>query len=131
MNLRFLPILLLLPACYGPYDDNCTPTRIAARPADKVNLGALSRSAVLSARLTARGAPLSARTLTFDVQDDGATVYTTDGRTNSDGVASIDLKRADADALIALGRGDQFLVTFDRDGTYCGSSGNAAFHTVR
>lgn len=122
-----LPLASL--ACY--YDSDCTPTRVVAQRADKVNLGAATRSAVITATLTANGAPLSGRELTFDVLDDGSTVYDDEARTGGGGSASVDLKRADPAVLLAVVRADEFRASFAGDATYCSSSDDAPFHAVR
>jgi hypothetical protein len=133
--MRPLPVtvalaLVSLSAC--TYDTNCTPTTTTARRADKVNVGVLSRSAVVEARLTTRtGKPLDDRDLSFEVLDDGASVYTAEGSTDGTGTARVDLKRADPNAVLAIVRADAFRASFAGDGTYCGSSGRAGFHAVR
>ena len=119
----------VLPGCYVESAD-CTPSTTTAKPADKVDVRAATSSAVVEARLTADGAPLSGRRLTFEILDDGATVYETTATTGSTGTARADLKRADAQALVALARADQFRASFGGDGTYCSSSDEAQFRTV-
>ena len=121
--------LLSVTACEGT--TNCTPTRTEARAATKVNVGALSRSAVIDATLTANGEPLSGLTLEFEVLDDDRAVYRADGSTGGNGIARHDLKRADADALLGIVRGDAFRASFDGNATYCASSDEAAFSAVR
>jgi hypothetical protein len=119
-----------LTGCY--VDSDCTPTRTAARAATKVNVGAAARSAVVDATLTTRGGePLPGMTLTFDLLDDDASVYTDDASTGSGDRASVDLKRADADALLGIVRADSFRASFSGDGEYCASSDTAAFRAVR
>ena len=129
----YLPVLVVLAAltvtACEPQTD-CTPTRTHADNATKVNLGAVSRSATVTATLVG-GEPLAGRTLTFEILDDSASVYTVDATTGTDGVATADLKRADADALLAIVRADAFRATFDGDATYCRSSDRAAFHATR
>jgi len=118
-----------LAGCY--YDSDCAPTRVVAQRADKVNLGAAARSAVVTATLTAGGTPLPGRTLTFDVLDDGSSVYDDDARTGADGSASVDLKRADPAAIVAVVRADHVRASFAGDSAYCASSDDAAFRAVR
>jgi hypothetical protein len=112
-------------------DGDCTPTTTDARPASKVNVSVTSRSAVITATLKSADGALASRTLTFDVLDDDAGVYTADASTGSDGTARVDLKRADPDALLAIARADKFRASFTGDGTYCASADEVAFSAVR
>ncbi len=112
-------------------DTNCTRTTTSARRADKVNVAAVSSSSVVEATLRTASGPLDGRTLTFEVLDDDAAVYTAEGTTGSNGTARVDLKRADAGALLAIVRADAFRASFGGDGTYCASSGRTGFHAVR
>jgi len=118
--------LLALPACY--VDSDCVRTTTSAREASKVRLA--GGSAVVTATLRANGDGLDGKELTFEILDDGASVYTAEARTGSDGTARYDLKRASADALLAIARADAFRASFDGDETYCSSSDQAGFHTV-
>lgn len=133
MNRLAIPVAALTMLSVTACDDytNCTPTRTVARAASKVNVGTLSRSAVIEATLTANGEPLSGQTLEFEVLDDDAAVYRDDGSTGGNGTARVDLKRADADAVLGIVRGDAFRASFDGDGTYCASNDEAAFSAVR
>lgn len=128
-----LPAALLalaaLPGCYAT-PASCTPTTMAAKPADKVNLRAAGSSAVVEARLTADGAGLDAERISFEVLDDGASVHETSATTGANGTARTDLKRADPQALVALARADEFRASFAGDGTYCASSDEAPFRVV-
>ena len=121
--------LVALPACYT--DGSCVPTRTTANAATKVDLTAPLKSATISARLTAEDEPLDGLRLAFEVMDDGGSVYEAAATTGADGVARVDLKRADPEALVALARADRFRATFVGDGEYCRSSDDAAFGTVR
>lgn len=126
------PLLALaaLPAC--TYDATaCQPTRTTANAATKVDLTAPLSSATISAKLTAGERALDGMRLTFEVMDDGGTVYEAAATTGGDGVAKVDLKRADPEALVALARADRFRATFAGDSEYCRSSDDAAFGTVR
>lgn len=133
MRAHPLPVALLalaaLPACTVD-STGCTPTTTTARPADKVNVRAAGSSAVVEARLTADTAGLSGKRLTFEILDDGATVYETSATTGSTGTARADLKRADAEALVALARADEFRASFAGDSTYCSSDDSARVRIV-
>jgi hypothetical protein len=120
---------LVLPACEGG-TTSCIPTDTGAVRADKVDLRTPGRSSTLQAKLLVESdsRPLEGKTLTFDVLDDDATVYSTTASTGADGVAAIDLKRVDVDALTALARADRFRASFPGDSTYCSSSGVADVH---
>jgi len=118
-----------LAGCY--VDGDCTPTRVAAERADKVNVGAATRSAVVEAVLTAEGKPLSGRRLMFEILDDDASVYDDEASTGGDGMARIDLKRADPAALLAVVRADEYRASFAGDATYCSSSDDAPFKAIR
>ena len=122
-----------LTGCYVESAD-CTPTRVIARPASKVNVGATSRSAVIEARLvvTATDKALPGKPLDFEVLDDDSAVYRTETSTGSNGTARVDLiKRADVDAVVGIVRADSFRASFDGDSTYCSSSDAAGFSAVR
>lgn len=121
--------LVLLTGCYTDAT-NCTPTTLEAEDADKVDLRAVSRSSVLKATLRTAAGPVGGKRLIFEVRDDGATVYEGGARTDSRGAGSYDLKRVDQTALVALARGDEYLVTFDGDTTYCSSSDEADFRVL-
>ena len=129
-----IPVIVLtalaLPGCYVQSAD-CTPTRTAARPADKVDVRVATRSGTVEARLTAGGEALPGRELRFEILDDGAVVHDDSASTGSTGVARLDLKRVDPGSLVALARADRFRVTFAGDSEHCRSSDEAAFRTVR
>ena len=115
----------------GGCETTCIPTTITATNARKIDLVTPKSSSTLTATLTAEGSPLSGRTMRFDVQAGGDTVYSDDATTSRDGAASYDLKRVDAQALAGLVRGDGFVAAFAGDGTYCSSSDDAGFKVVR
>ena len=123
-----LVALAALPGCYA--DGHCLPTEITSSPANKVDVRAPTGSAVVQARLTADGEPLGAKRLSFEILDDGSTVYETSATTGSTGTARADLKRADPGAVVALARADAFRASFAGDDTYCSSFDNAPFRTV-
>jgi hypothetical protein len=122
---------LAAPACEST--GTCTPTTTKATEANKVDLTATSRSSTIEAKLTVKadGKALSGKSLGFAVLDNGAEVYTAEGTTQSSGVARIDLKRIELNALQAVARGDQFTATFSGDGTYCSSQDSAAFKVAK
>lgn len=132
-SLRLLaPLLALAGLTACTYEaGTCTPTRTAANAATKVDLTSPLKSATISAKLTAGDEALDGVRLTFEVMDDGGTVYEAAATTGADGVAKVDLKRADPEALVALARADRFRATFAGDSEYCRSSDDAAFGTVR
>lgn len=105
----------------------CAATKIRAVPAQKIDMDALRSSAVVEARLTSKGAAVPGRTLRFDVLNDDAGVYTVEGTTGSDGVAKVNLKRANPKAWLAILRADEYRVSFAGDRAYCGSSDDAPF----
>ena len=112
-------------------DTTCIPTVTSAEDARKVDLVTPKSSAVLRATLTAEGSPLTGRAMRFDVQEDGNNVHSGDAATARTGTAAYDLKRVDAQALVALVRGNGFQASFAGDGTYCASSDDARFKVVR
>ena len=112
-------------------ETTCIPTTTTATDARKLDLVTPDASSTLPAMLMAEGAPLAGRILRFDVQDDGASVYSDDATTSRTGTASYDLKRVDAQALAAIVRGNGFVAAFAGDGTYCASSDEAGFKVVR
>lgn len=120
----------LLPGCVE--DTTCIPTSTAAQDASKVDLVAPTGSAVLTATLTAEdGADLAGRTLRFEVLADDSVVHDDSASAGDGGRASIDLKRAEVEALAGIARGDAFSASFPGDGTYCASRDGAAFRVVR
>ena len=123
-----LVALAALPGC--TVQSECTPTRTTARPADKVDVRSPTGSAVVQALLTSDGQPLDAKRLTFEILDDGSTVYETSASTGSAGTARADLKRLDPSAVVALARADSFRASFAGDATYCSSGDDAQFRTV-
>lgn len=128
---HLIPAMLALAALPGCYvDGDCTPTNTAARPADKVNVRAAGSSAVVEARLTADGAALDAQRISFEILDDGSTVYETTATTGANGTARADLKRADPQAVVAFARADSFRASFAGDGTYCASTDVAQFRVL-
>lgn len=110
----------------------CKPTTTTARGASKVDLAAAPSSATLSARLAvaADDQPLSGKVLRFSVLDHGAAVYSASASAGTNGVASLDLKRLEPNALAAIARGDSFRAAFAGDNTYCSSSDDAPFRLV-
>jgi hypothetical protein len=128
-------LVVALPALLGMSGDcdsaDCTPTTTEATRADKLDLTAASRSAVLEARLTADDKPLAGKTLRFAVLADGAEVFFETAATGADGKARIDLKQVRLDALQAIVRGDQFRATFGGDSTYCSSADDADFRVLK
>ena len=131
-SLRLPAALLVLAAataCTEPTD--CTPTRVVAEDATKVDLRAVTRSATIEARLTAANEPLAGRRLSFEVLDDGASIHEANAATGADGTARVDLKRADPATLVALARADEFRASFAGDARYCSASDDGAFGTVR
>ena len=129
---RLIPLAALLATTACSVDaPDCAPTAMHAKDADKVDLGAPLGSAVVTAILSADGEPLGGFDVSFSILDDDKTVHRALATTNEHGSASVDLKRTSTDVLIALARADAFRASFSGDGTYCRSSDDAAFHTIR
>lgn len=122
---------IVLSSLVSGCDTTCIPTTTTATEALKVDLETPRGSSTLTAELVAEGAPLTGRLLTFDVQDDGASVHSGDAATSARGTASYDLKRAEAQALVAIVRADAFVAAFAGDATYCASSDEAGFRVTR
>lgn len=118
---------LLLPACE---DRDCRPTKTAASDAALVDAGDVGSSAVLEARLTSRGEPVSGRTMEFHLRRQvGGMEYAGSAETGADGVARLDLKE-DLVELADDAAADSFRALFQGDGRYCASRGEADFDLV-
>lgn len=110
----------------------CTPTKTRARNAEKLDTGALGRSAELSATVTAGGRPVAGVPVYFDVaNDEGATFYSNDATTGGSGTAVLDLKRPDPRAVVALMRAETYTASFGGNDLYCASSDDAELRGFR
>lgn len=116
---------LLMPACR----DGCKKTVMVARDAAVVDAGDASSSAVLEARLTAKGTPLADRKVEFHVEADGGHELVGYATTDSDGFARLDLKDYPAELVEGAGR-DSYGAVFRGRGKHCGSYDEARLDLV-
>ncbi len=117
---------LLLPACEGR---GCRDTDMEARDAALVDAGNATSSAVLEARLTAKGQPVAGRTVVFTVRAEGGDEFAGSTDTDSDGVARLDLKE-DLVELAEDATSDSYRAAFHGDGKYCSSRDEADLDLV-
>ncbi|MCU1623984.1 MAG: hypothetical protein JWL79_2829 [Frankiales bacterium] len=125
------PALLLLPLLAACTDaTGCTATTMTASDATKVDLKVLG-SAVLRARLTAKGTGVAGKTIVFTLRAGDSDVFRGESSARADGTASLDLKsQLNASALLAVVRATAFTASFPGDTTYCSSADDAAFRTL-
>ena len=117
---------LLLPACEGR---GCRDTDMEARDAALVDAGNATSSAVLEARLTAKGQPVAGRTVVFTVRAEGGDEFAGSTDTDSDGVARLDLKE-DLVELAEDATSDSYRASFHGDGKFCSSRDEADLDLV-
>lgn len=121
----------------------CTPTRLDARDAAKVDLGSVVDSSVLTATLTSArdGAPVAGRPVSFNLRrvplavdspfGGEPAVFSGTASTGANGVAKLDLKSVPGvGVVLGLVLSDRWDAQFSRDASHCGSQADAAFDLV-
>lgn len=139
--LGIVPVAFFVSGCGGS-PSRCRPTVTRARDAAVVDTTDVHHSSVLEARLTAKGRPVSGRTITFSIHRHN--LYAVDywelfydehvaGRaiTDGNGVAKLDLKKESLDAYLHDVFAERYSAVFGGDGTYCNSSDEAKFSLAK
>ena len=131
MRRALLPVLLLLPLAGCSHSPGCVPTVMTAQDASKVSVTSPLGSAVLRARLTARGKPLPGATVTFLLRANGSTVSSVSDSTAADGRSAVDLKgKVSPSDLVGLARATSFTAAFAGNSGYCSSADDGAFRVL-
>lgn len=117
---------LLLPGCEGR---GCRETATDAHDAALADAGSPTSSAVLEARLTSKGRPVTGRTVVFHVRGNGGSELAGYADTDSDGVARLDLKD-DPVELVQDATADSYGAAFEGDAKYCSSRDSADLELV-